>query len=85
MKVVFTTNIDHYNNRDVFTTKIQSVPRIGDTVSVKDSMIQFYREKGLPSRLEVTSVTWMEELVICELHYSQHQLEIYKHSSISLF
>lgn len=73
MKIVFTTNIDAYNEKNCFPHDfpLTMIPRNGDMVEVKGDLHSYYRGLKLPIRLEVTRVTWTETMVICELWYNE--------------
>lgn len=83
MKVVFSTNIDNYKGSNFPDFSIP--PRKGDTVQVLDSHIDYFKNRKLPTRLEVVDVVWKENYVICELHYKQIDIEVAKISGVYLF
>lgn len=76
MKVAFTTNIDAYSKKDCFPSTFETVPRKGEMVQVKSTFISYYRNQKLPVRLEVTQVTWLENMVVCELWYNKTDKEL---------
>jgi hypothetical protein len=85
MKVVFTTNIDAYNEKRCVPEHFETVPRKGDFIEVKPDFISYYREQKLPIRLEIVSVTiivfsffhsYPETIVICELWYNKLDKEL---------
>lgn len=84
MTVIFTTNIDSYK-LNCFPSNLEIPPRIGEKVRVKQEFLGNFLSKKLPTDLEVVNVTWMEGLVICELWYSKHDIEVSKISNIDLF
>ena len=69
MKVIFTTNIDHYKT-NCFPENITIPPRIGEKVVVTPSFGKYFFDKNLPTRLEVVDVSWTEKAVVCELWYN---------------
>ena len=73
MKVIFTTNIDAYNEKRCFPDDFtpEMIPRKGDMVQVRAGFASYYQDKKLPVRLEVTRVTWSETTVVCELWYNE--------------
>lgn len=71
MKVIFTTNIDNYSNKNCFPKNLEIPPRKGDMVCVDDNMIDYFRSKKLPIRLEVVQVIWKDYHVCCELWYNE--------------
>lgn len=86
MRVIFRTNIDHYNRvADPFPNFHDIVPRKGDTVLVRDNCVSYFSDRKLPLGLEVVDVKWCEAGVICELHYRQIDIEAAKISKVSLF
>ena len=88
MKVVFTTNIDAYNEKRCFPEHITEVPRKGDKVLILPKYESYYRNLKLPIRLEVVDVSWAEREVVemrefesiafVELWYNQTDLEMAK-------
>jgi hypothetical protein len=75
MKIVFQTNIDNYKT-NCFPENLTSAPRMGEKVMVVKAFISYFRDKKLPTRLEVVDVTHTEECVICELWYNKTDKEI---------
>src|ERR1035437_3427271 len=59
MKVIFHTNLDAYQI-DCFPKNLECVPRIGEKINVVQSYVDYFRNKHLPIRLEVVSVTYDE-------------------------
>ena len=84
MKIIFRTNIDHYINNP-FPTNLTMVPRKGETVLVNKSSRNYYVSLKLPTRMEVVDVVWDEDIVIVELHYKKHDIEMAKILGIELF
>lgn len=68
VKILFKTNLDAYSSSD-FPNALPSVPRKGDFVEVNDK--NHFLSKGLPTRLEVVSVTWSDTTTVCELWYNE--------------
>jgi len=83
MKVIFQTNIDHYQT-NCFPSNIDTPPRIGETVLVTEVFRTYYAEKRLPTRLEVVDVTWTDKGVLCELWYKKIDVEASKLSGVKL-
>lgn len=72
MKVIFTTNIDAYNEKlYCFPLHFEIPPRKGDMVQVQETLIGYFEALKLPTRLEVTRVIWEQHRVICELWYNE--------------
>lgn len=84
MKVIFKTNIDHYQT-NCFPTNLEIPPRIGETVLVAEVFVDYYTKKKLPISMVVVNVTWTDRCVICELWYSKNDVEAAKLSGIKLF
>ncbi len=85
MKVKFSTAIDAYRGGDMFPQHLTQVPRKGDAVSVRQELINNYRNKNFPTTLEVVSVTWFETYALCELWYSQRSLDTARTLEVDLF
>lgn len=69
--VKFITNIDQYKTY-CFPSNITDVPRKGDFVGVIQAYESYYKNKGIPTSLEVVKVIWFgNNLVLCELWYSE--------------
>lgn len=83
MKVVFHTNVDHYKT-NCFPDNLTIPPRIGESVSVTESFINYYRNKNLPTRMEVVDVIWTDKGVVCELWYKEIDVKAAKISGVSL-
>ena len=83
MKVIFKTNIDHYQT-NCFPTNIEIPPRIGETVLVGEVFSSYYSQKRLPLRLEIVDVIWTDKGVICELWYKKTDVEAAKLSGVKL-
>lgn len=83
--VVFSTNIDNYNSTRPFPADYTFVPRKGESVSVTDVFTSYYRDKGLPTKLEVVGITYYENRVVCELHYSENDVRLANLSGINLY
>ena len=84
MKVVFRTNVDHYQ-KPCFPINLDAVPRKGDDVAVTGAYKSYYESQKLPTVMEVVNVTWGESGVICELWYKKIDIEYAKLSNIKLF
>lgn len=84
MKVIFKTNIDHYQT-NCFPTNLEIPPRIGETVLVAKVFVDYYTKKKLPISMVVVNVTWTDRCVICELWYNKNDVEAAKLSGINLF
>ena len=69
MRIIFKTNLDNYQT-NCFPDNLPFVPRIGEKVSVTNVFIQYFRDKKLPTRLEVVDVTYTDQFVTCELWYN---------------
>ena len=76
MKVIFSTNIDAY--KGAFPTNFVSpnIPRKGDMVEIDRRNASKMVTKRLPLQLEVCQVTWNENFVEVELHYSELQAKM---------
>jgi hypothetical protein len=74
MKVIFKTNIDHYQT-NCFPLNLEIPPRIGETVLVTEVFIDYYSKQNLPIRMEVVDVIWLEKFVVCELWYKKIDLD----------
>lgn len=83
MIVRFKTNIDAYQNSH-FPRNFEIPPRIGDSVSLPESLVSHYRSKGLPTTLKVVDVIWYEYEVVCELWYSKIDVEAAELSGVKL-
>ena len=83
MKVVFKTNIDHYQT-NCFPMNLEIPPRIGETVLVTEVFVDYYAKQKLPIRMEVVDVTWTEKGVVCELWYKKIDVEASKLSGVKL-
>lgn len=84
MKVRFKTNIDAYQNSH-FPRNFEIPPRIGDSISLPETLFSYYRSKRLPTTLKVVDVTWYENEVVCELWYSKIDIEAAELSGTKLF
>lgn len=84
MRVLFKTNIDHYQT-NCFPMNLEIPPRIGETVLVTEVFIDYYSKQKLPVRMEVVDVIWTEKGVICELWYKKNDVEAAKISGVKLF
>lgn len=84
MKIIFKTNIDEYDRLDVFPRNFDLVPRKGEKVMVKEEVASYYRNKRLPTRLEVVDVTYTISEVICELWYNELDAQIAKQNGAKL-
>ena len=74
MKVIFKTNIDHYQT-NCFPTNLVIPPRIGETVLVTEGFANYYAKQKLPIRMEIVDVIWTDKGVICELWYKNIDVE----------
>lgn len=85
MKVIFRTNLDNYQT-NCFPDDIFDIPpRKGESVEVTKVFLKYFRDKKLPTQLEVMNVTWTEEGVICELWYRDFDIKHAKINNINLF
>lgn len=91
IKVIFSTNLDQYS-RQMFqssNTPWEFVPRVGDFVEVKTEYVATLRDKKLPIRLEVTSVSLREyvhdTIATVELWYNKTDLELAKLANAPVF
>lgn len=82
--VKFSTNIDAYSGAN-FAVPENVIPRKGEKVSVKNDMIDFYRSKNFPTKLQVVNVTYFEDYVKVELHFNELDLQISRVSGVNLF
>lgn len=86
MKIICKTNIDNYKTiQSCFPENLQFVPRIGENVMVKESYIKHFESKRLPTKLIVVGVTYKEDYVIIDLHYSKTDIEMAKVCNINLW
>ena len=83
MKVVFKTNIDHYQT-NCFPENLTIPPRIGETVLVSEGFLDYYHKRKLPVRLEVKDVIWTSKGVVCELWYKNIDVEAAKLTGVKL-
>jgi hypothetical protein len=84
MVVRFRTNVDHYKT-NCWPQNIENPPRKGDTVVVAKVFEVYYKEKNLPTRMEVVDVIWTEYGVVCELWYKAQDVEFAKLNGTNLF
>lgn len=84
MRVIFKTNLDNYSSK-MFPENLEQIPRKGDSISVIADYQTPLFNKGLPTTLEVVSVTWHMRYVICELHYSEFSIKSANISGVNLF
>ena len=91
IKVKFSTNLDQYSSQ-MFQTSDTSwgfVPRVGDFIEVTTEYIATLRDKKLPIRLEVTSVSLREyafgTIVTVNLWYNKADLELAKQANAPVF
>ena len=84
MKITFTTNIDAYQT-NCFPNNLESVPRVGELIMVAETFISYYKNKQLPTILEVVRVTHTEKGVICELHYRDYDVKNARINKINLY
>jgi hypothetical protein len=77
MKVVFRTNIDAYNEKRCFPDHLDAVPRKGEYVEVLPEYIGYYRDKHLPTRLEVVSITWKERNMGASIYETYAEVELW--------
>lgn len=84
MSIKFHTNLDKYKT-NCWPENLTFVPHKGEFVNVVRVFEQYYRDKKLPTRLEVVSVTYTELGVVCELWYNKQDVEIAKSQNINLF
>lgn len=84
MKIVFKTQVDAYKT-NCWPENLTQVPRIGDTVVVKEAFTGYYSNKKLPLQMEVVDVTWMDIGVVCELHYKEIDIKIAAQNKTNLY
>lgn len=84
MKIIFRTNIDAYQT-NCFPNNLESVPRVGELIMVVETFISYYKNKQLPTILEVVQVVHTEKGVICELHYSDIDVKSARINKINLY
>lgn len=84
MKIIFTTNLDNYKT-NCFPDNLTLVPRIGDSILVREVFIEYFRNKKLPTQLVVTNVIWSDKGVLCELWYKEIDVEFAKLNKVNLF
>lgn len=75
MKIIFKTNIDAYK-REWFPDNFKFVPREGEFVRVKDTMVNHLRSIKLPTRLKVVGIEYAECFVSVELWYDKVDKEL---------
>lgn len=83
--VIVTTAIDNYRDRMITINSDDPIPRVGESVATRKVFDTIFREKRLPTNLEVRSVTHGEEMIIIEVHFSRIQLETFKACGIRPF
>jgi len=84
MKVIFHTNLDKYSG-DQFPTSLTFVPRVGEKVHVRASLKGHFESMHLPTSLKVSSVSYYETHVVCELWYSDLDLKFARLNNVDLF
>lgn len=85
MKIIYKTNIDVYENYWFPKNHVNIPPSVGHRVSVSSSVKSFFIDRRLPTSLEVVKVTWEEDCIICELHYSELDFKTFKENNINPF
>ena len=91
IKVKFSTNLDQYSNQMFQTSDVSwgFVPRVGDFIEVTTEYVATLRNKKLPIRLEVTSVSLREyvhdTIATVELWYNKTDLELAKLANAPVF
>lgn len=83
--VIVTTAIDNYRNRMIAINPDDPIPRVGESVATRKVFDFIFREKRLPTNLEVTTVIHAEEVIIVKVHFSKIQLETFKACDIRPF
>jgi hypothetical protein len=76
MDIICRTNIDQY--REHCFPELTVVPRIGETVRVKDSYESHFISRGVPTKLEVVNIEYGTGVVMVELHYRAIDIERHK-------
>ena len=84
MRVLFKTNIDNYQT-NCFPENLPFVPRIGEKVMVTNVFVQWFKDKNLPTRLEVVDVIYTDQGVVCELWYNETDRKLAELSGAVLF
>lgn len=84
MNVFFSTNLDQYKT-NCFPNNLTQAPSVGDHIQVVDAFKQYYRDKRLPSYLEVRNVTWTEKGIECQLWYDELSVKIGQKNGVEMF
>ncbi len=89
-KINFKTQIDNYKGGK-FPDNFVMVPNKGDLIEVLPIQKQFFRNKSLPTRLEVVSIihkyderNFVQEVEV-ELHYNKQDAEIAIANKVNLY
>lgn len=82
MKISFRTNLDVYRQImwDSITKQLEQsnhVPRVNEIVAVPDEYVSYCRNKNVPPRLTVVSVTYYQSHVSVELWYGETDFKLY--------
>lgn len=87
MKIICKTNIDSYKGtiQNCFPDHLTFVPRVGESVLVKESFIKHFESKGLPTKLDVEYVYYTEDTVNIWLGFSKLDLERAKVNNVNLY
>jgi hypothetical protein len=84
MEIVLKTNIDSY--KSVQWQQLSFLPRKGEHIELPRVYHKTYAERKLPHRLEVVDITYIENSVIVELHFSELDIKLWKDASnLSMF
>lgn len=84
MKIVFKTQVDAYKT-NCWPENLTQVPRIGDTIVIKEAFGNHFSSRNLPLRMEVKDVSWMDLGVVCELHYKEIDIKIAAQNKTNLY
>ena len=87
--IICRTAVDRYKDSTTFVPLVHHVPRIGETVEVRDYWREWYSQRNLPTRMEVVDVIYTTEnkkpVVIIELHYKAIDIQIAEQNKVKLF
>ena len=83
--VLIFTNLDRYKGRMIEIGDEDPVPRTGEMVAVRSVFHSTLQSLRMPNQLEVKQVTHGEDMIGVEVHFSAHQLEVFKQCNIRPF
>lgn len=85
MAIILKTNIEHYQQEDLFPN-LTVIPRIGETIEVREAYKEMFEKEKLPTRLEIVGVTYKEGNVVeCQLVYNYYDKKKAKLAGANLY